>query len=93
MSETWPTARLIHTPVHASWLNQCEIYFSVVQRKVVTPNDFYDLADVENRLIAFQDLYNIAARPFNWKYTKNDLNALLARIATHEPDALTAAAA
>ncbi len=92
MSETWPTARLIHTPVHASWLNQCEIYFSVVQRKVVTPNDFYDLADVENRLMAFQDLYNLAARPFNWKYTKKDLNALLARIAAHEPDAFTATA-
>jgi transposase len=93
MSRTWPTARLVHTPVHASWLNQCEIYFSVVQRKVVTPNDFYDLSDVENRLIAFQDLYNLAARPFNWKYTKKDLNALLARIAAHEPDVHSAAAA
>jgi hypothetical protein len=70
--------------VHASWLNQCEIYFSVVQRKVVTPNDFYDLADVQNRLMAFQDLYSAAARPFNWEYTTKDLNALLARIATHE---------
>ncbi|GIH18917.1 hypothetical protein Raf01_70890 [Rugosimonospora africana] len=65
---------MIHTPVHASWLNQCEIYFSVVQRKVVTPNDFDDLADVENRLTAFQDLYNLAARPFNWRYTKKDLD-------------------
>jgi hypothetical protein len=60
---------------------------------VVTPNDFFDLADVENRLTAFQDLYNLAARPFSWKYTKKDLNALLARIATHEPDALAATAA
>jgi transposase len=84
MTGKWPTARLVHTPVHASWLNQCEIYFSVVQRKVVTPNDFYDLTDVENRLTAFQDLYNAAARPFNWKYTTKDLNALLARIAAHE---------
>ena len=46
MAKAWPTATLVHTPVHACWLNQCEIYFSVVQRKVVTPNDFYDLADV-----------------------------------------------
>ena len=37
MAKAWPTATLVHTPVHASWLNQCEIYFSVVQRKVVTP--------------------------------------------------------
>ena len=87
MTGRWPTARLIHTPVHASWLNQCEIYFSVVQRKVVTPNDFYDLTDVENRLIAFQDLYNAAARPFTWKYTTKDLNELLTRIATHERNA------
>jgi transposase len=84
MSNRWPIARMVHTPTHASWLNQCEIYFSVVQRKVVTPNDFYDLADVQNRLMAFQDLYNAAARPFNWKYTTADLNALLARIANHE---------
>ncbi len=84
MRNAWPTARMVHTPVHASWLNQCEIYFSVVQRKVVTPNDFYDLADVENRLLAFQDLYSAAARPFTWKYTTNDLNNLLARIASHE---------
>jgi transposase len=93
MRNRWPTARMMHTPVHASWLNQCEIYFSVVQRKVVTPNDFYDLADVRNRLMAFQDLYNAAARPFNWKYTTNDLNELLARIAAHEqrsPPALAA---
>ncbi len=54
----------------------------------MTPNDFYDLADVQNRLIAFQDLYNLAARPFNWKYTKNDLNALLARITAHKPAVL-----
>ncbi len=73
MAKAWPTATLVHTPVHASWLNQCEIYFSVVQRKVVTPNDFSDLAEVENRLTAFQEHYNLAARPFNWNYTTKDL--------------------
>jgi transposase len=83
MATAYPTATLVHTPVHASWLNQIEIYFSVVQRKVVTPNDFYDLTDVENRLLAFQDLYNHAARPFNWRYTKTDLNDLLKRLAVH----------
>jgi transposase len=84
MRQTWPTATLLHTPVHASWLNQCEIYFSVVQRKVVTPNDFYDLADVQARLEAFQERYNFAARPFNWKYTTKDLDDLLTRLATHD---------
>jgi transposase len=84
MTQRWPTAQLVHTPVHASWLNQCEIYFSIVQRKVVTPNDFYDLTDVNNRLTHFQNLYNAAATPFNWRYTTKDLNTLLTRIATHE---------
>jgi hypothetical protein len=75
---------MVHTPIHASWVNQVEIYFSIVQRKVVTPNDFYDLADVEARLTAFQDLYNLAARPFNWRYTRTDLDTTLKRIAAHE---------
>lgn len=92
MASAWPTATMIHTPVHASWLNQCEIYFSIVQRKVVTPNDFYDLADVQDRLEAFQDRYNFVARPFNWKYTTKDLDALLARINAHDPSPSTLAA-
>jgi transposase len=83
LRKRWPAATLIHTPVHASWLNQCEIYFSVVQRKVVTPNDFHDLADLEARLEAFQDHYNVAARPFNWTYTTNDLDELLDRLTAH----------
>jgi transposase len=90
MRKAWPTATLVHTPVHASWLNQCEIYFSVVQRKVVTPNDFYDLTDVHARLEAFQERYNLAARPFNWKYTTKDLNDLLDRLATHNATPLPA---
>ena len=92
LRKAWPTAALIHTPVHASWLNQCEIYFSVVQRKVVTPNDFYDLADVEARLEAFQDHYNFAARPFKWRYTTKDLNELLDRLTAHDAGPLPTAA-
>jgi transposase len=83
MAKACPTATLVHTPVHASWLNQCEIYFSVVQRKVVTPNDFYDLDDIAARLAAFEQHYNFAARPFNWRYTKQDLDNLLKRLAAH----------
>ena len=76
--------RLIHLPVHASWLNQVEIYFSVVQRKVVSPNDFPSLSDVESRLLDLQQHYEQIATPFEWKFTKNDLNALLERIAAHD---------
>jgi hypothetical protein len=59
----------------------------------MTPNDFYDLADLDNKLMAFQDLYSAAARPFNWNYTTDDLNALLDRIAAHEQHPPSAAAA
>jgi DDE superfamily endonuclease len=79
-----PNARLIHLPVHASWLNQVEIYFSVIQRKVLTPNDFPDLAAVQQRLLDFQTHYEQIASPFQWKFTKTDLNALLARTSSCE---------
>jgi hypothetical protein len=78
---TWPNAILIHTPVHASWLNQVEIYFSIVQRKVLTPNDFSSLAELEQRLLAFQSHYERTASPFKWTFTRSDLHTLLAKIA------------
>jgi hypothetical protein len=83
LEDRWPSLRLIHLPVHASWLNQVEIYFSIVQRKVFSPNDFCDLSEIESRLLAFQQHYEQIATPFVWKFTKNDLNALLERIAAH----------
>ena len=88
----WPTLRLIHLPVHASWLNQVEIYFSVVQRKVVSPNDFHTIDEVKSRLLDFQQYYEQIATPFEWKFTKNDLNALLKRIASHDDADRTLAA-
>jgi transposase len=69
--------RLIHLPVHASWLNQIEIYFSIVQRKVLTPNDFTDLAEVQQRLLGFQRRYEQTAVPFDWRFTRADLDRLL----------------
>jgi transposase len=76
----WPNALLIHTPIHASWLNQIEIYFSIVQRKVLTPNDFSCLAELEERLLAFQHHYERTASPFQWRFTRSDLHTLLAKI-------------
>jgi len=80
----YPNLRLIHLPVHASWLNQIEIYFSIVQRKVLTPNDFTSLGEVGERLLAFQTLYEKAALPFEWKFTRYDLQSLLEKL---KPDA------
>jgi transposase len=83
MTRAWPNARLIHLPAHASWLDQAEIYFSVIQRKVLTPNDFTSLDQIRDRLAAFETRYNATARPFGWKFTNADLDDLLHRIDAH----------
>jgi transposase len=79
-----PNAVMVHTPVHASWLNQVEIFFSVIQKKVVSPNDFPSLKKLSETLLAFIGRYNRTAGPFSWKYTANDLRDLLRRISEHE---------
>ena len=80
LTAKWPSIVPVHTPVHASWLNQVEIYFSVIQRKVLTPNDFESPAAVNDRLLQFQAYYQEAATPFQWKFTRRDLNRLLKRV-------------
>ncbi len=87
----WPNAIVVHTPNHASWLNQIEVYFSIVQRKVLTPNDFADLQALEQRLTDFERYYETWAQPFEWKFTRQDLTGLLQRLAVHEPSLAKAA--
>ncbi len=77
LAEWYPTAVQVHTPVHASWLNQVELYFSIIQRKVLTPNTFENLADLEQHLMAFQTHYATYAKPFHWRFTKKDLQHVL----------------
>ncbi|HEY7008564.1 MAG TPA: IS630 family transposase [Jatrophihabitantaceae bacterium] len=81
LHDTFPNARMIHLPVHASWLNQVEIYFSVVQRKLLTPDNFADLDTLAAKIIEFENRYNRAAHPFDWRFGRSDLNRLLTRIA------------
>jgi hypothetical protein len=81
----WPNLVLVHLPFHASWLNQIELVFSVVQRKALTPNDFPNLQAVVDRLDAFEHHYNQIASPFDWTFTRHDLEKLIARVAAHEP--------
>ena len=76
----YPNLRLIHGPIHASWLNQIELYFSIVQRKVLTPNDFPSLSALSLRLRLFERHYQRLARPFQWKFTRDHLRDLLARL-------------
>jgi hypothetical protein len=84
LTKRWPNIVVVHTPVHASWLNQIEIYFSVVQRKVLTPNDFASLKELENRLLRFEMHYEEVAHPFQWKFTRKDLRKLLSRLREKE---------
>ena len=84
LTEAFPTTVMVHTPIHASWLNQVEIYYSIVQRKGLSPNDFTDLTEVETRLASFEQRFNATAAPFNWKFAADDLDDLLTRIDRHE---------
>ena len=90
LENTYKNARLIHLPIHASWLNQIEIYFSILQRKALTPNDFADLDALAARIAAFEDHYSQIAKPFDWTFTRADLDTLLARLATREPQRVAA---
>jgi DDE superfamily endonuclease len=84
MSRAYPNAILVHTPVHASWLNQVEVYFSILQRKVLTPNDSADLQELEWRIKLYEELTNGQPKPFDWRFTKYDLFNLLQRLAKRE---------
>jgi transposase len=89
LQREWPRLRLVHLPVHASWLNQIEIVFSIVQRKVLTPNDSADLELLAKRLQAFEVRFNGTAQPFHWRFGRVELERLLSRL---EPHAESAAA-
>ena len=80
LAKSYSTGILVHTPIHASWLNQVEIYFSKIQRKVLTPNDFASLNEVEQRLHLYEELTNKTPRPFNWKFDRVKLTRFLDRI-------------
>lgn len=80
LTQAYPQAILVHTPVHASWLNQVEIYFSKIQRKVLTPNDFANLKEIEQRLRLYEELTNKNPRPFKWKFDRAKLTKFLERL-------------
>ena len=81
----YPNLRLIHLPVHASWLNQVELYFSILQRKALTPSDLGSLEELGERLLAFGRHYRRIAEPFEWKFTRADLERVLERIDAASP--------
>ena len=88
-----PRIVVVHTPVHASWLNQIEQYFSIVQRKVLTPNDCMSLKQLDKRIIAFAERYSSLGKPFAWTFTRQELERRLREPALHlESTPLTMAA-
>jgi len=84
MSLSYPNAILLHLSFHASWLNQVEVYFALLQRKVLTPNDSTDLHELESRIKLYEELTNRQPKPFDWRFTKYDLFELLQRLARRE---------
>jgi hypothetical protein len=84
-------AILVHTPIHASWLNQVEIYFSILQRAALTPNDFESLDELESRILSFQSLYEETAVPFDWQFNRKDLKRLLAKLSLQKEELKIAA--
>jgi hypothetical protein len=93
VSEAYPKAVLVHTPVHSTWLNQVEIYFSMLQRKVLPPTDSADLLELESRIKLNEELTSQQGRPFDWKFTKYDLFDLLQLLARTEAAASQAGVA
>ena len=80
LREAWPNLILVHTPVYASWLNQIEIYFSILQRKVLTPNNFVSLEQLGRTILAFQQRFSNLARPSAWKFTRDKLKSWLSNL-------------
>jgi len=80
LREHWPQIRVVHTPIHASWLNQAELYFSIVGRKVLEPDDFASLTELAATLLAFGARYSAIATPFEWRFTRLDLHRVLAAL-------------
>jgi transposase len=84
--EVYPRLVPVHLPIHASWLNQVEIYFSILERKVLSPTDAASLEELAARILVFQVRYEVLAQPFEWKFTKADLTKLLERLAIRGSD-------
>lgn len=74
------TIKVYWLPVNASWLDQIEIWFSVLQRKLLTPNHFNSLAELEQAIMDFLRCENLSPKPIQWTYTVEKLEAKLGMI-------------
>ncbi len=70
--------RFLYTPPHASWLNQAEIWFSILVRKLLRRGSFKSLEELKTRIQAFVEYFNrVLAKPFKWTYAGRPLVAAL----------------
>ena len=67
----------VHTPKHASWLNQIELFFSIVARKALPHIECRKRSEMADRLDRFVARHNSNPRPFSWRFTKQDLAELM----------------
>lgn len=77
LKNAYPSAVPVFLPTHASWLNQIEIYFGIVETKVLRPNDVASLPLLAERILKFEERYSKKPEPFDWDFTKDDLKELL----------------
>jgi hypothetical protein len=85
IAQQFPRVTTLHLPVHSSWLNQIELYFSIVHRKVLQGASLASLADLRQRLRWFEWHYNRTAAPFRWRFNRAELAALVNRLGKHNP--------
>jgi hypothetical protein len=83
LQERYPNLILVHTPIHASWLNQVEIFFSIVQRKLLTPAATDSLEELEARILAFEAEYRRCPRPVRWKFTRHEFDRRFLELERH----------
>jgi hypothetical protein len=79
-----PRITTVHLPTHSSWLNQVEIYFSILVRKALTPRDFPSVSALREQIDRFEGYYNLGAEPFYWRFNRTDLERYVERLARHE---------
>lgn len=87
-----PRIVIVHTPTYASWVNQIEIYFSIIQRKLLKPNDYTSLEELAEAIHAFGRRYSALEKPFAWCFTRQDLERRL-REPLLQPEAVPLATA
>lgn len=75
LSDPTHRIRLVYTPKHSSWLNQIEIWFSILMRRLLKRASFTSTDDLRQRILAFIDFFNRTAKPFKWTYTGRPLKA------------------